>query len=198
MTAGERLAQLAKTSGTAGALLLLIGSGATAGAALVDYSKLQTATAAQHLLVDHAIVQPPAQQPGIGQGAGPSITSRYSDDRAYDRDRVLERLSKVVIAGKEYDPFDPRLFDILEATAATPEPESDDELERQERKLSRTFVVRAGDRDIKVPMFRPMLPEMPSFKEAFAKDFEKYAEKAALAAAEERRRILLLLLSADF
>lgn len=197
MTAGERLAQLAKTSGTAGALLLLIGSGATAGAALVDYSKLQTATAAQHLLVDHAVVQPPVSQPGIGQGAGPSVTSRYSDDRAYDQDRVRERLAKVVIRGKEYDPFDPRLIDILEAAAATPEPDADTEMQRQERKLSRRFVVRTADRDIEVPMFRPMLGEMPSFKDAFAKDFEKYAEKAAAAAEDEKRRIMLILLSAD-
>lgn len=131
------------------------------------------------------------------QGDNPSITSRYSDDRAYDPDRVRERLAKVVIRGKEYDPFDPRLVALLEAAARAPEPESDDEFERQERRLARKFVVRTADRDIEVPMFRPMLAEMPNFKEAFAKDFEKYAEKAALAAAEERRRILLLLLSAD-
>jgi hypothetical protein len=52
MTAGQRLSALAG-SGTAGVLLLLIGSGATAGAALVNYSGLPSGTAAQHLLVDH-------------------------------------------------------------------------------------------------------------------------------------------------
>lgn len=57
MTAGERLAFLAKTTGTAGALLLLIGSGATAGAALVDYSQLPSGTAAAHLLTDMASAQ---------------------------------------------------------------------------------------------------------------------------------------------
>lgn len=143
------------------------------------------------------LVPAQVQNQPIAQGDGPSITSRYSDDRAYDPDRVRERLAKVVIRGKEYDPFDPRLVALLEAAARAPEPESDDELERQERRLARKFVVRTADRDIEVPMFRPMLAEMPNFKEAFAKDFEKYAEKAALAAAEERRRILLLLLSAD-
>lgn len=54
MTAGDRLRSLAGAAGTAGALLLLIGSGATAGAALVNYSRLPTGTAAQHLLTDVA------------------------------------------------------------------------------------------------------------------------------------------------
>jgi len=52
MTAGERLVTLAGTGGVAGTLLLLMGSGATAGEALVDYSKLSTGTAETHLLVD--------------------------------------------------------------------------------------------------------------------------------------------------
>jgi hypothetical protein len=51
-TAGDRLATIAKTAGTAATLLALLGSGATAGALLVDYSGLETGTAAQHLLVD--------------------------------------------------------------------------------------------------------------------------------------------------
>jgi hypothetical protein len=40
MTTGERLVQLAGTSGQAHVLLLLIGSGGTAGAALQNFSKL--------------------------------------------------------------------------------------------------------------------------------------------------------------
>lgn len=52
MTTGQRLAFLAKTGGTAKALLLLIGAGATTGAALVDYSKIPSATALQHLLAE--------------------------------------------------------------------------------------------------------------------------------------------------
>lgn len=51
-TAAERLVHLAGTTGTAAALLLMIGSGATAGEALVDYSGLPSGTAAEHLLVD--------------------------------------------------------------------------------------------------------------------------------------------------
>lgn len=54
MTAGDRLRQLAGQAGAAGALLLLIGSGANAGAALVDSSCLASGTAAAHLLDDRA------------------------------------------------------------------------------------------------------------------------------------------------
>jgi hypothetical protein len=53
-TAGDRLRQLAGSSGAAGALLLMIGSGATSGAALVNYSGLLDSSAAAHLLADHA------------------------------------------------------------------------------------------------------------------------------------------------
>ena len=56
MTAGERLAFLAGASGTAAALLLMIGAGATTGAALLDYSALPTATAAEHLLSDGGVI----------------------------------------------------------------------------------------------------------------------------------------------
>lgn len=51
-TAAERLVALAGRGGAAAALLLTIGSGATAGEALVNYSGLPSATAAQHLLAD--------------------------------------------------------------------------------------------------------------------------------------------------
>lgn len=52
-TAAERLASLSKLSGvTAAVMLLEIGSGATAGQALIDYSGLPAATAAVHLLHD--------------------------------------------------------------------------------------------------------------------------------------------------
>jgi hypothetical protein len=52
MTAGERLKYLAGSSGTAAALLLVIGTGVTTGAALVDYSKLSYDTASNHLLAE--------------------------------------------------------------------------------------------------------------------------------------------------
>ena len=52
MTAAERLLALSKVTGAASALLLAIGSGVTAGEALVDYSGLSTNTAAIHLLTD--------------------------------------------------------------------------------------------------------------------------------------------------
>jgi hypothetical protein len=58
-TAGARLRQLAGTDGAAGALLLMIGSGATAGAALVAYSGLTTGSAAAHLLAERAVSPAP-------------------------------------------------------------------------------------------------------------------------------------------
>lgn len=51
-TAAERLLSLAGTTGTAAALLLAIGTGATAGGALVNYSGMASGTAAEHLLVE--------------------------------------------------------------------------------------------------------------------------------------------------
>ncbi len=73
MTAGERLHQLAGISGTAAALLLAIGAGATTGAALVDYSGLATGTAAEHLLAEHAPVVVVAQSSGYGASAAYSL-----------------------------------------------------------------------------------------------------------------------------
>jgi hypothetical protein len=59
MTTGERLVQLAGTSGQAHVLLLLIGSGGTAGRALQDFSGLPNGIAAYvHLLQNP--VEPPA------------------------------------------------------------------------------------------------------------------------------------------
>lgn len=69
MTAGERLAALAGASGKASALLLVIGLGNTAGAALVDYSGLPSGTAAQHLLAD-GILQPFAPVEEVGGDEG--------------------------------------------------------------------------------------------------------------------------------
>lgn len=63
-TAGERLATLAGATGTAAALLLAIGTGPTAGAALVDYSGLPSATAAEHLLAEHVPLEQAAEMHG--------------------------------------------------------------------------------------------------------------------------------------
>lgn len=65
MTAAERLVQLAGRTGTAAALLLAIGTGATAGEALVNYSGLPSGTAAQHLLQDR---QPHVEPTFVGGG----------------------------------------------------------------------------------------------------------------------------------
>lgn len=64
MTAGERLRALAGAGGSAAALLLLIGAGATAGEALRDYSGLASATAAGHLLAEVVPAQAPTSEGG--------------------------------------------------------------------------------------------------------------------------------------
>lgn len=79
MTAAERLLQLAGTTGTAAALLLSIGAGATAGAALVSYSGLASGTAAAHLLTDR--VQAPASSGG-GGWASPRYRQRHENEEA--------------------------------------------------------------------------------------------------------------------
>lgn len=138
---------------------------------------------------------------GDGTGGGRphylERTSRNSDENAYDRDRVADRLEAVVIAGKTYDPFDPNLIDILEAAAKAPPPGAT-ELERQEAKLARTFTVMTQDKIIEVPLFRPMLREMPAFAGAWSYDFEEYAVRAQAEANEERKRIIMLLTASDW
>lgn len=52
--AGDRLVQIAGQSGPAGALLLTIGSGSTAGAILASYSGIGYATAGEHLLAERS------------------------------------------------------------------------------------------------------------------------------------------------
>ena len=52
ITASDRLVALSSQSGTAGHLLLLIGTGPTAGESLVNYSGLETGTAEEHLMLD--------------------------------------------------------------------------------------------------------------------------------------------------
>ncbi|CAB4155001.1 hypothetical protein UFOVP653_56 [uncultured Caudovirales phage] len=138
-------------------------------------------------IVDPIPVQP---QGGVGHV---SKTSRYSDPHAYDADRVAERLAKVVIDGVAYDPFDATLFDRLQEAAKRPV-QATTELERHERKLARTFEIVAGEHTLQVPMFRPMLREMPDFQRAEIAEFYQYSERARQAAAEEQRRIRLLLM----
>lgn len=54
MTAAERLKALSGMAGvSAGAMLIAIGVGLTAGGRLVDYSGLASGSAAQHILVSH-------------------------------------------------------------------------------------------------------------------------------------------------
>lgn len=59
MTFGERLAQLSGKSGVSVAVMLAaIGTGATFGSVLVNYSGLPTGTVSEHLLVNRAVTAP--------------------------------------------------------------------------------------------------------------------------------------------
>lgn len=79
-TAAERLQELSGLAGvTAAAMLLAIGTGATAGALLVSRSTLSSATAAAHLL--DAGVQTPASSGG-GGWASPRYRQRTENDEA--------------------------------------------------------------------------------------------------------------------
>jgi hypothetical protein len=93
MTAAERLLSISKATGAAGALLLAIGSGATAEAALLDYSALESVTAAEHILYE---------KPSAGHGGGSDshvnlVKLRESIKRAQEeRDRLeAERIAEI-------------------------------------------------------------------------------------------------------
>ena len=103
MTAAERLLALSKATGAAGALLLAIGSGPTAEAALLDYSALESVTAAEHILYE---------KPDVGHGGGSHshvnlVKLRESIKRAQDeRDRLeAERLAEIEREASESAPF---------------------------------------------------------------------------------------------
>lgn len=130
----------------------------------------------------------------MGGGDTPAKTSRYSDPTAYEPDRIRDRLT-VRVGNREYDAFDPTLIKRIEELAARPEPGAPTELELQERKLARSFTVSAGDKTVEVPMFRPILDELPDLKTAMLKDIEACAPRVREAAAEELRRIVLLLMA---
>lgn len=153
-------------------------------------------TATLDVLVRVIDAVPP--EPTLQSGSGQQATSRNSDPDAYRSDRVSNRLKSVVIAGREYDPFDPLLLDRLHEYAAMPEPEQDDEAQRQAAKLARSFTVNTGNQSISVPVFRPMLQQIPDFKQASCDDFKQFAEQASGAAREEYRRVVLLLLATDW
>ncbi|MCI1193759.1 hypothetical protein MOJ79_18155 [Calidifontimicrobium sp. SYSU G02091] len=89
ITAGERLRQLAGSDGAAGALLLAIGQGTTAGAILAGRSGIAAAAAWQHLLAeaqqdDHAAnASLPSRSLRRRRGAAPAIDqtpARRRDD----------------------------------------------------------------------------------------------------------------------
>ena len=88
MTAGQRLQSLSGLAGVSAAVMLLsIGSGATAGAALVNYSSLATGTAAVHLLTD--VVVSVAAVAGAGHPKG-----IYWGERKIKRGKRLDDIIK--------------------------------------------------------------------------------------------------------
>jgi hypothetical protein len=91
VTAAERLLALSKATGAASALLLAIGSGVTAEAALLDYSVLESVTAAEHLLYDK-----PASGHGGADGSSARLAReavekarRKAEQKQIDRDRKV-------------------------------------------------------------------------------------------------------------
>lgn len=105
MTAGERLVLLAGTGGVAATLLLAIGSGATSGAALVNYSQLASGTAAEHLLVDHVAEVDVSRPRGsfvkfqpVRGGAG-VVEPIYAKVAVYSLQATGQRASVVSVAG---------------------------------------------------------------------------------------------------
>lgn len=111
MTAAERLLSLSKATGAAGVLLLAIGSGATAEAALLDYSALESVTAAEHILYDK-----PASSHGGGSDSHVNLVKlRESIKRAQEE---RNRLEAELIAESERE-----ATEVLARIARTNEPE---------------------------------------------------------------------------
>lgn len=134
----------------------------------------------------------PATQPAA-QGSGPAITSRNSDASAYDPERVKDRLKFLEVAGKRFDILDESALQAIEQHALDL-PDTDDEMARQEAKLAKSFTVSTEGAAVEVPVFRPMLDDLPDLKTAVLSDIRSYADKVRQGIEEERRRVVLLLL----
>jgi len=95
MTAADRLKLLSGLAGvSAAAMLLAIGSGVTTGEALVNYSQLETGTAAEHLLADPAVVNPPVE---VTQGAGSSKRISHNPEaKAYEA--LLQAEDEIILS----------------------------------------------------------------------------------------------------
>ncbi len=89
MTGFERLRFLAGRPGTAGELLRQIGvTGLTAGALLVSYSGLASATAAVHILHD---------RPKVGEGKGFAEVHRRGGASHFDEE-IIRANNEVILA----------------------------------------------------------------------------------------------------
>lgn len=148
-------------------------------------------TASMSFTATGQLLQPATQT--AAQGAGPAITSRNSDSSAYDPERVKDRLKFIEVAGKRFDLLDDSAMQAIESHALDL-PDTDDEMARQEAKLAKSFVVATEGTAVEVPVFRPMLDDLPDLKTALLSDIRAYADKVREGIEEERRRVVLLLL----
>lgn len=115
MTTGERLRGLAGVTGAAGVLLLLIGSGATAGAALVNYSQLPTGTASEHLLAERA------QDGGSNARGG---AGQLGDSNTNQQQRIIAHQQRRSIAAQQTMVGADRGFGIMQPLAASGAPDA--------------------------------------------------------------------------
>jgi hypothetical protein len=98
MTAGERLRQLAGFSGSAAALLLSLGTGATAGELLRSHSGLVTGTASEHILVEVnvPVVVPENKPPLLTGGRGGAVSVNLNNTRDYIKPRVIPESNSII------------------------------------------------------------------------------------------------------
>ena len=100
----------------------------------------------------------------------------------------------VVLAGAEHNPKTTDVSTLIREAALKPTV-GFTEMQRQDEKLSRKFGIKDGGEVIEVPIFRPLLSQMPDFKTSTPEDFRSYAKHVRKELQEERRRIVLLLLN---
>jgi hypothetical protein len=113
------------------------------------------------------------------EGVGPDEINRYVHDWRYG---IRPDLRKT---GDQEADLKAHLLEM------TKEPlQGDTELERQEAKLARTFGLAAKDGLVDVPLFKPVIKDLPK---NLAADIAAYKARVAEEVREERRRIILLL-----
>ncbi len=100
----------------------------------------------------------------------------------------------VLLDGVQHDPSTADLSSLIREAALKPTV-GFSEMQRQDEKLGRKFGIKEGAEVFEVPIFRPLLSQMPDFKTSTPEDFKSYAKHVHKELQEERRRIVLLLLN---